>query len=64
MESAARSRTVDTHSHKVSPKFKHSVLRMSLGLNECGFSLNATLGSLVRPTQLHCLFSNVVSNFK
>lgn len=28
------------------------------------FPLNATLASLVCPTQLHCLFSNVVSNFK
>lgn len=25
---------------------------------------NATLGSLVHPSQLHCIFSNVVSNFK
>lgn len=37
---------------------------MSLGTNECGFLFNATLGSLVHPTQLHCVFSNVVSNSK
>lgn len=37
---------------------------MSLGTNECDFFFNATLGSLVHPTQLHCIFSNVVSNFK
>lgn len=37
---------------------------MSLGTNECDFFLNATLDSLVDPTQLHCIFSNAASNFK
>lgn len=64
VESAERSRTVNTHSCKMSPKFKHSVLQVSLGTNECDFFFNATLGSLVHPSKLHCIFSNVVSSFK
>ena len=64
VESAVRPRTVDTSSWKMSPKFKHSVLQMSLGTDECDFFFNATLASLVHSTQLHCIFSHVLSNFK
>lgn len=62
--STARSRPVDSYSCRMIPKFKQSVLQMSLGTNECGFLFNATLVSLVHPARLHCIVSNVVSNFK